>query len=60
MGRSESGESGKAVNGFPMRKCPGVSTSNASEGSGNGESGLELRHASTCASVGKTMSLTPD
>ena len=47
----DSGESGKAVKGFPIRKCPGVNTSNASAWSGSGVSGLEFRHASTCASV---------
>ena len=54
IGWSESCESGKAVNSFPMRKCPGDSTSNASAGFRQRReiySRLELRHASTCASV---------
>ena len=47
IGWRDSGGSGKAVIGFPMRKCPGVNASIPSEGSGSGVRGLELRHAST-------------
>lgn len=51
IGRRDSGGSGKAVNGFPMRKWPGVSTSIPSDSSGRGVSGLEFRQASICVKV---------
>ena len=40
------GCSGRASNGRPTKKCPGVKASMPSVPSGNGVSGLELRHAS--------------
>ena len=45
-GSRDSVGSGNAIRGFPIRKCPGVNTSNPSESSGRGISGLEFRHAS--------------
>ena len=49
IGSRDSGGSGKAVNGFPMRKWPGVRTSIPSDSSGRGVSGLEFKQASICA-----------
>ena len=51
IGSRDSGGSGKAVNGFPMRKWPGVSTSIPSESSGRGVSSLEFRQASISVKV---------
>ena len=47
IGSRDSGGSGKGVNGFPMRKLPGVSIPIPSESSGIGASGL----ASNCVNV---------
>ena len=44
ISKRDSGGSDKAVNGFPIRKWPGVSTSIPPESSGRGISSFEFRH----------------
>ena len=51
VGWKESGKSGKAIKGFPIRKCPGVNGSYVSVCSDSDVSGLEFKHASIWASV---------
>jgi hypothetical protein len=49
--RTEDLGSGRAVNGFPIKKWPGVSTSIPSSGELIGTNGRLLRHASTCMRI---------
>ena len=51
MGRRDSGGFGKAIKGFLIRKCLGVSTSNPSGSSGRGISGRGFKHTSICDKV---------